>query len=110
MDDLVVGMGGNVGGELAIRERFERARAALGEHVIASAPLYRTAAIRLPDSERAPGELDEPIAAHLNTALRVRISDVPPDELLARLHAIERDLGRDRAREIRWGARPIDLD
>jgi 2-amino-4-hydroxy-6-hydroxymethyldihydropteridine diphosphokinase len=33
-----------------------------------------------------------------------------PDALLAGLLAIERSLGRDRDREIRWGPRRIDLD
>ena len=35
-------------------------------------------------------------------------SDLPPPAMLARLKAIERELGRRRGR--RWGARPIDLD
>ena len=35
-------------------------------------------------------------------------SDLPPPAMLARLKAIERDLGRRRGRH--WGARPIDLD
>ena len=30
--------------------------------------------------------------------------------LLDQLHAIERQFGRDRAREQRWGPRPLDLD
>ncbi|MBS3896275.1 2-amino-4-hydroxy-6-hydroxymethyldihydropteridine diphosphokinase [Silanimonas sp.] len=34
----------------------------------------------------------------------------PPLALLDRLHAIERVHGRDRARESRWGPRPLDLD
>lgn len=33
-----------------------------------------------------------------------------PQELLARALAVERALGRDRAREQRWGPRPIDID
>jgi 2-amino-4-hydroxy-6-hydroxymethyldihydropteridine diphosphokinase len=35
---------------------------------------------------------------------------VPPRELLDRLLAIERELGRERTRERRWGPRVIDLD
>ena len=42
-----------------------------------------------------------------NAAALVRSDDAPP-AFLRRLKAIERDLGRRRAR--RWGARPIDLD
>jgi len=41
--------------------------------------------------------------AHLRTAL-------PPRELLHALLAIERTLGRDRAKEQRWGPRTLDLD
>jgi 2-amino-4-hydroxy-6-hydroxymethyldihydropteridine diphosphokinase len=42
-------------------------------------------------------------AAELETALA-------PRELLAALHGIERSLGRDREREVRWGPRTCDLD
>jgi 2-amino-4-hydroxy-6-hydroxymethyldihydropteridine diphosphokinase len=35
---------------------------------------------------------------------------LPPAELLERLLEIERELGRDRATERRWGPRVIDLD
>ena len=37
-------------------------------------------------------------------------SDWSPECLLALLHIIEASLGRDRAREVRWGPRSIDLD
>jgi 2-amino-4-hydroxy-6-hydroxymethyldihydropteridine diphosphokinase len=38
------------------------------------------------------------------------VSMLEPRELLDLLHGIERDLGRDRIREIRMGPRTIDLD
>lgn len=96
---LVIGLGGNVGGEAAIRERFRRARealAVLGE--LRAAPLYRTAAI-------GPAQ-----PAFLNTAVRLRVADLSPDELIATVRELEHLLGRDRRGEARWGPRTIDLD
>ena len=96
---LVVGVGGNIGDEPAIRERFIRAREALGQlGDLRSAGLYRTAAV-------GPAQ-----AAFLNTAVRVRIADATPDEILHTVLEIERLLGRDRRSESRWGPRTIDLD
>jgi 2-amino-4-hydroxy-6-hydroxymethyldihydropteridine diphosphokinase len=102
-EPLVIGLGGNVGTEAAIIERFDRARAAIaalaaepGE--VRSARLYRT----------APIGPDQP--AFLNTAVRIAISDAQPGELIAALLEIEQLLGRRRAGEARWGPRPIDLD
>jgi 2-amino-4-hydroxy-6-hydroxymethyldihydropteridine diphosphokinase len=95
----VIGLGGNVGGEAAIRERFRRARealAVLGE--LRAAPLYRTAAI-------GPAQ-----PAFLNTAVRLRVADLSPDELIATVRELEHLLGRDRRGEARWGPRTIDLD
>ncbi len=43
----------------------------------------------------------------LNAAARLR-TDLPPDELLRRLLAIEEALGR--VRTVRWGPRTVDLD
>lgn len=43
----------------------------------------------------------------INAALKVETA-LPPETLLARLHAIEAQLGRDRVR--RWEARVVDLD
>lgn len=98
-DALVVGLGGNVGGDLAIRERFVRAREALGQlGPVRSAALYRTTPI---------GPAQEPF---LNTAVRVRCADASAEELLATTSEIERLLGRNRAQEVRWGPRQIDLD
>ncbi|MEP6861761.1 MAG: 2-amino-4-hydroxy-6-hydroxymethyldihydropteridine diphosphokinase [Deltaproteobacteria bacterium] len=98
-DVIAIGFGGNVGEDSAIVERFEHAREALrhlGE--IRSAALYRTAPI-------GPAQ-----QAFLNTAISVRVGDATPDELHALLRELERLLGRERAREVRWGPRPIDLD
>jgi 2-amino-4-hydroxy-6-hydroxymethyldihydropteridine diphosphokinase len=101
---IVIGFGGNVGGDEAIVERFRRAREAFRElGPVRSAALYRTAAI-------GPAQLD-----FLNTAVAVDI-DATASELMAPGHVvatvleIERLLGRDRRNEVRWGPRKIDLD
>jgi 2-amino-4-hydroxy-6-hydroxymethyldihydropteridine diphosphokinase len=45
----------------------------------------------------------------LNAAAELS-SEVPARDLLKALLTIERDLGRDRSREERWGPRTLDLD
>ncbi len=107
-DALVIGFGGNVGGEEAVRELFVAARAALATlagsgalghaGTVTSAPLYRTAPI---------GPVQPPF---LNSAVRVRAPAASPEEVLAVILELERLLGRDRTHEVRWGPRTIDLD
>ncbi|HEX4454530.1 MAG TPA: 2-amino-4-hydroxy-6-hydroxymethyldihydropteridine diphosphokinase [Kofleriaceae bacterium] len=93
---IALGFGGNVGD---VRASFVRAREALAQlGDVRSASLYRS----------APIGPEQP--AFLNTAIRVRDSDLQPDELLATLRELERLLGRDRSREVRWGPRTLDLD
>lgn len=45
----------------------------------------------------------------LNLAVEIKTS-LSPVELLEKLQLIEKTLGRDRTKEIRWGERPIDID
>lgn len=94
-----VGLGGNVG---PVRERLQAVIAGFdrlpGTRLLRASRLYRTAPWGLqaqPDFVNA--------VAMLATSL-------PAPELLLRLHAIEREHGRDRAREPRWGPRTLDLD
>ncbi len=93
---IAIGFGGNVGDVRASFVRAREAIALLGD--VRSASLYRS----------APIGPEQP--AFLNTAIRVRESDMHPDELLATLRELERLLGRDRSREVRWGPRTLDLD
>jgi 2-amino-4-hydroxy-6-hydroxymethyldihydropteridine diphosphokinase len=102
---LVVGLGGNVGGEDAITGRFDHARAALLELGAGqrSAKLYRTAAVVRPG--------DAPQPDYLNTAVKVHLDDaIGWPQIYMTVHEIEQLLGRDRRREARWGPRTIDLD
>lgn len=96
---IVIGLGGNVGGDAAVRSRFIRAREALSLlGSLRSAALYRTAPI-------GPAQ-----PAFLNSAVSLVVPDLVPDELVAIVLEIERLQGRDRAREERWGPRTLDLD
>lgn len=98
-DALAIGLGGNVGDDSAIIERFCRARDALAQlGDVRSAALYRTAPI-------GPAQ-----PAFLNSAVRVRWQDATPNEVIATVLEIERLLGRDRRSEARWGPRTLDLD
>jgi 2-amino-4-hydroxy-6-hydroxymethyldihydropteridine diphosphokinase len=98
-DVVAIGVGGNIGGEPAIVDRFRRARDAFAQlGAVRAAPLYRTA------------PLGPPQPAYLNTALRVRIGEATPDQLIATVLELERGLGRDRQGEARNGPRAIDLD
>ena len=59
------------------------------------------------------GPVDQPL--YLNGVLLVNNIAKQPSEawalqLLERLHALERQFGRDREREQRWGPRTLDLD
>jgi 2-amino-4-hydroxy-6-hydroxymethyldihydropteridine diphosphokinase len=93
---IAIGFGGNVGD---VRASFVRAREAIAQlGDVRSAALYRS----------APIGPEQP--AFLNTAIRLRDHDMRPDELLATLRELERLLGRDRSREVRWGPRTLDLD
>jgi 2-amino-4-hydroxy-6-hydroxymethyldihydropteridine diphosphokinase len=96
---IVIGFGGNVGTEAAIAGRFQRVRDALSEiGTVRCASLYRTAPL---GPEQAP---------FLNTAVKLDAADMQPGELLVIVQELESLLGRDRARETRWGPRSIDLD
>jgi 2-amino-4-hydroxy-6-hydroxymethyldihydropteridine diphosphokinase len=91
-----VGLGSNLG----VREDNLRRAVALLEDL---GPV-RLSSVRETDPV---GITDQPrflnAVAELETELQAR-------ELLDRLLAIERALGRDRAKEVRWGPRTMDLD
>ena len=99
MAEALVALGGNVGD---VRATLERAIAAFcdGDQVRL---LVRSADYRTPPW----GIEDQP--AFVNLCLAVE-TDLPPRALLARAQAVERTLGRERAKERRWGPRPIDID
>ena len=100
MAEALLALGGNIGD---VRATLDRAVAALcdGDDGAAHSPARRTTA-------RRPGaSKDQP--PFVNLAIAVE-TGLPPHALLARAQAVERALGRERAKERRWGPRPIDID
>jgi len=94
---LVLGLGGNLGDVLSalLTARSQLARWA---RVLAASRVFRTAPV---------GPVAQP--PFLNAALLVE-GGLSPRELLARCLELEAAAGRDRAREVRWGPRPLDID
>ncbi len=94
-----VGLGGNVGDvALAFRFAVDQLQAEPGIAGIGLSPTYATAPWGVIEQDR-----------FLN-AVAVFDTTIPPRELMALLLRIERDAGRDRANESRWGPRRLDLD
>jgi dihydroneopterin aldolase/2-amino-4-hydroxy-6-hydroxymethyldihydropteridine diphosphokinase len=94
---VVVALGANLGDARATLESAVRAVAGLpGMRVRAVSPLVETDPVGGPEQP-----------AYLNAVL-VGDTTLDPDALLRRLHEIEAEHGR--TREVRWGARTLDLD
>lgn len=93
---IVVGVGANQGDTLATFVAVRR-RLARRFDVVAASSLWRTRAI-------GPEQAD-----FVNAALLLRV-DLHPLDLLHTCHELETAAGRNRARESRWGPRPLDLD
>jgi 2-amino-4-hydroxy-6-hydroxymethyldihydropteridine diphosphokinase len=97
--EAFIALGGNIGD---VRSTFDRAVAMLCDD-------ETTRLTRRSSDYRTPpwGVTDQP--PFVNAVIAVATS-LPPHDLLARMQNTERALGRDRARERRWGPRTIDLD
>lgn len=94
---VAIGLGGNLGDAPATLLRALAAlRATPGIRVLACSPLYRSHAI---------GPAGQPDYANAVALLATTLS---PHDLLDTLQAIEQ--GEGRMRELRWGARTLDLD
>jgi 2-amino-4-hydroxy-6-hydroxymethyldihydropteridine diphosphokinase len=99
MTRAYVGLGSNLGDrEAALRSAIELLGREPGVAVRAVSTFRETDPVGVTEQ---PSFLNA--VAELETA-------VPPRELLDRLLAIERELGRERTAERRWGPRAIDLD
>jgi len=97
--EALIGLGGNVG---EVRATLDRAAA-----LFCGAPHTRLLA-RSSDYRTPPwGEEAQP--PFVNLCLKVETT-LSPQALLAHALEVERMLGRDRARERRWGPRPVDID
>jgi 2-amino-4-hydroxy-6-hydroxymethyldihydropteridine diphosphokinase len=99
MAEALLALGGNVGD---VRATLDRAVALLCDgravRLLARSGDYRTPPW---------GVEDQPAFVNLCIAVATRLS---PRALLARALEVEAALGRDRARERRWGPRAIDID
>ena len=100
MAEALLALGGNVGD---VRSTLDRAVAALCDgaelRLVARSSDYRTPPW---------GVEDQP--PFINCAIVAATTDLAPPALLDRAQRIERQFGRDRARERRWGPRPLDID
>jgi 2-amino-4-hydroxy-6-hydroxymethyldihydropteridine diphosphokinase len=98
-ETVYVGLGANLGD----------ARANLAAGLLALAGDSRVRVVRAATVRDYPpvGPADQPDYANTAAELRVRLA---PRELLALANAAEAAAGRDRAREIRWGPRTLDID
>ena len=94
--DVLLGLGGNVGDAAATIAAALARLEESGVAIVARSSLYRTAPW---------GKTDQP--PFVNACAVVR-TDLAPRALLARILAVEIDLGRQRGE--RWGPRTIDID
>ena len=99
LTEAFIALGGNVGD---VRATFEKAIVGLSTgdavRLVARSSDYRTPPWGVTDQ-----------APFVNAVIAVATSLAPRD-LLAHTQRCERALGRDRARERRWGPRTIDID
>jgi 2-amino-4-hydroxy-6-hydroxymethyldihydropteridine diphosphokinase len=99
MADALIALGGNVGD---VRSTFQKA--------IANICGMAQAALKARSSDYAtPPWGDEEQPPFINACIEIETA-LDPHALLFTLHKIESRFGRDRARERRWGPRPLDLD
>ncbi len=99
MTKAYVGLGANLGDrEEMLQRAVELLAAEPGIEVVAVSSFRETEPV---------GYVDQP--AFLNGACAVE-TELSPHDLLDRLLAIERALGRERGKGPRWGPRTIDLD
>ncbi len=99
MASALIALGGNVGD---VRATFARAIPAICDRakarLVARSSDYAT-----------PPWGDEQQPPFVNACIEIETA-LEPHALLLALHDIERDFGRDRANERRWGPRTLDLD
>jgi 2-amino-4-hydroxy-6-hydroxymethyldihydropteridine diphosphokinase len=99
MAEALIALGGNVGD---VRATLDRAIAVLCDGTVVKL-VARSSDYRTPPW----GVTEQP--PFINCAI-VAETDLSPQELLTRAQSVERQFGRDRAREQRWGPRTLDID
>jgi len=97
---IVIGLGANLADrQAALRRAADELDRCAGTRVLAHSQVYESRPAGGP-----PGQPD-----YLNAAVLVE-TELEPLELLERVQGIERQLGRRREDEVRWGPRPIAID
>lgn len=99
MADVLIALGGNVGD---VRTTFRKAIANI-------CGMAQAALLARSSDYVTPPWGEENQARFINACIEIETS-LDPHALLFTLHKIEKQFGRDRAREQRWGPRPLDLD
>jgi 2-amino-4-hydroxy-6-hydroxymethyldihydropteridine diphosphokinase len=99
MADVLIGLGGNVGD---VRTTFRKAIANI-------CGMAQAALLARSSDYVTPPWGEENQARFVNACIEIETS-LDPHALLFTLHKIEKQFGRDRNREQRWGPRPLDLD
>jgi 2-amino-4-hydroxy-6-hydroxymethyldihydropteridine diphosphokinase len=94
---VTIGLGSNLGDRLRMLGRAVTALTARGVRVTSSSRVWETEAVGGPEGQ----------PPYLNAVVRAE-TDLPPRDVLAVALRVEQDLGR--TREVRWGARTIDID
>lgn len=113
---LVLGMGGNVGGEAAVVARMRSVVEAVAQWAEGAEPAVAAKAARpggvMASSVYRTAPVGPAQADFLNAAVRVRLAGPQWQamELMSAILELEALLGRHRASEERWGPRKIDLD
>ena len=100
MNELVIGLGGNVGSDDQLLARFDDVAADFARRGrVRASRVYRSDALVAGDPP------------FLNAALAVTLEDRPtPEEVLAATQALEKRHGRRREHEAYWGPRTLDVD
>lgn len=100
MNELVLGLGGNVGTDDELLARFDDVAADFATRGrVRASRVYRSASLVAGDP------------AFLNAALAITLDPrLEPADVLALTQALEARHGRRRAAEAYWGPRPLDLD
>jgi 2-amino-4-hydroxy-6-hydroxymethyldihydropteridine diphosphokinase len=98
MAEVYLGLGSNVGNRIAQLAHARDAISKTAGKIQAASSIYDTA-------PWGPIPQDN----YLNQVILIS-SELAPRDLLAALHEIERAAGRDRANEVRYGPRTLDLD
>lgn len=105
MTAVVLSLGSNVGDRLETLAAAVHAIHDLDGVVVADvSAVYETPPWPPPDDPRSVTQ-----EAYYNLALRA-VTSLEPFTLLDELQLLERAFGRDRAREVRWGPRTLDID